>query len=71
MDTKKAHALAKLISTKTGHSVCIEHAVWHYGGGRSKKYFKLVWFIDEVDCDIETFETFNELVKWAGGKWDV
>jgi hypothetical protein len=71
MDTKKAKALAKRISNKIRQSVCIEESLWYYDDGRSNIYYKLIYFTDGIECEIERFRTFYELTKWAGGKWNV
>ena len=71
MDTRKSLSLAKSITSKTGHSTCIEHIVWYHEDGVKQKYYKLIWFKEFDDCEIERFKTFQSLITFAKEKWDV
>jgi hypothetical protein len=71
MDTKRTFSLARRIKDKIGQSVCVEQSVWVQDDGRKRSYYKLIWFVNPVDCEIKQFNTYNELAQWAEEKFHV
>ena len=71
MDTRKVLKLTKAITAKTGNSSCIEQVLWSHDDGTCRSFYKFVWFTSPVDCDLQTFKTFQGLSDFIKEKWDV